>query len=150
MGEEENLTHYGQSISEIEQFDDDPRSDDEDEEKNKKLDAEMNFGGFMTKSDVEFSTGKGNSRQDYIEEMIAESKKRKFEQQKDKEEALKKTQDLDSKWKDIFKDLRSDGSCYAKKTKVLKHILTILHQGYFAFSYFSENFQKHMFSALGK
>ena len=119
MGEEENLTHYGQSISEIEQFDDDPRSDDEDEEKNKKMDAEMNFGGFMTKSDVEFSTGKGNSRQDYIEEMIAESKKRKFEQQKDKEEALKKTQDLDSKWKDIFKDLRSDGSCYAKKTKVL-------------------------------
>ena len=133
LGEEENLTHYGQSISEIEQFDDDPRSDDEDEEKNKKMDAEMNFGGFMTKSDVEFSSGKGNSRQDYIEEMIAESKKRKFEQQKDKEEALKKTQDLDSKWKDIFKDLRSDGSCYAKKTKVLKHILTILHQGYFAF-----------------
>merc|ERR1711899_152515 len=35
----------------------------------------------------------------------------------DKEEALKKTQDLDSKWKDIFKGLRSDGSCYAKKTK---------------------------------
>merc|ERR1712156_332974 len=52
LGEEENLTHYGQSISELEQFDDDPRSDDEDEEKNKKMDAEMNFGGFMTKSDV--------------------------------------------------------------------------------------------------
>merc|ERR1712223_502252 len=93
------------------------RSDDEDEENNKKMDAEMNFGGFMSRTNVEFSSGKGNSRQDYIEEMIAESKKRKFEQQKDKEEALKKTQDLDSKWKDIFKDLRSDGSCYAKKTK---------------------------------
>ena len=33
MGEEESLTHYGQSISEIEQFDDDPRSDDEGEGK---------------------------------------------------------------------------------------------------------------------
>ena len=36
MGEEESLTHYGQSISEIEQFDDDPRSDDEGDEKQMK------------------------------------------------------------------------------------------------------------------
>ena len=36
MGEEESLTHYGQSISEIEQFDDDPRSDDEGEGKQMK------------------------------------------------------------------------------------------------------------------
>ena len=118
MGEEESLTHYGQSISEIEQFDDDPRSDDEDEN-NKKMDAEMNFGGFMSRTDVEFSTGKGNSRQDYIEEMIAESKKRKFEQQKDKEEALKKTQDLDQKWKDIYSSLKMAGTIYAKKSKVI-------------------------------
>merc|ERR1739848_304734 len=75
----------------------------------------MNFGGFMTKSDVDFSTGKGNSRQDYIEEMIAKSKKLKFDNQKDKEEVLKKTKDLDSKWRDIFTDLKSSGSVYAKK-----------------------------------
>jgi len=121
LGEEENLTHYGQSISEIEQFDDDPRSDDEDEKTKMQMDAEMtgmNFGGFMTKSDVEFSTGKGNSRQDYIEEMIAKSKKLKFDNQKDKEEVMKKTKDLDSKWKDIFTDLKSSGSCYARKLKV--------------------------------
>ena len=117
LGEEESLTHYGQSISEIEQFDDDPRSDDEDEN-NKKMDAEMNFGGFMSRTDVEFSSGKGNSRQDYIEEMIAESKKRKFEQQKDKEEALKKTQDLDQKWKDIYSSLKMSGAIYTKKSKV--------------------------------
>ena len=118
MGEEESLTHYGQSISEIEQFDDDPRSDDEDAGSSKKMDAEMNFGGFMSRQDMEFSSGKANSRQDYIEEMIAESKKRKFENQKDKEEALKKTNDLDQKWKDIFISLKSSGSVYNKKSKV--------------------------------
>lgn len=69
LGDEENLTHFGQSISEIEQFEDDPRSDDE--EDNKKMDSEMNFGGFLTQNDVEFSTGKANSRKEWIEEMIA-------------------------------------------------------------------------------
>ena len=61
----------------------------------------MNFGGFMSRTDLEFSSGKGNTRQDYIEEMIAESKKRKFENQKDKQEQETKTKDLDQKWKDM-------------------------------------------------
>jgi len=122
LGEEESLTHYGQSISEIEQFDDDPRSDDEGEGKYegnqmKKADTEMNFGGFMSRTDLEFSSGKGNTRQDYIEEMIAESKKRKFENQKDKQEQETKTKDLDQKWKDMAETLRNSGTFYAKKIK---------------------------------
>ena len=43
MGEEESLTHYGQSISEIEQFDDDPRSDDEGEGKQMKQAVKSNI-----------------------------------------------------------------------------------------------------------
>lgn len=60
LGEEENLTHFGQSITDIEQFDDDPRSDDEEMDK-KKMDADMNFGGFLTQKDLEYAGGKGNN-----------------------------------------------------------------------------------------
>ena len=50
MGEEESLTHYGQSISEIEQFDDDPRSDDEGDEKQmKQMVRSNNFKRLKTK-----------------------------------------------------------------------------------------------------
>ena len=119
LGEEENLTHYGQSISELEQFDDDPRSDDEaDQEASKKLDAEQHFGGFLTQSDMEFSSGKSNSRREWIENMIADSKKRKFEQQKNKEDTLKMTQDLDQQWKDMAGGLRTNGTIYTKKEDV--------------------------------
>ena len=78
----------------------------------------MNFGGFMSRTDLEFSSGKGNTRQDYIEEMIAESKKRKFENQKDKQEQETKTKDLDQKWKEMAETLRLSGTFYAKKAKV--------------------------------
>ena len=119
LGEEENLTHYGQSISELEQFDDDPRSDDEaDQETSKKLDAEHHFGGFLNQTDLEFSSGKSNSRKEWIETMIAESKKRKFDQQKDKEDSLKMTQDLDQKWKEMAGGLRNSGTIYSKKEEV--------------------------------
>ena len=119
LGEEENLTHYGQAISEIEQFDDDPRSDDE--EDSKKLTSEMNFGGFLTQNDIEFQTGKGNSRKDWIEQMIAESKKRKFDQQKDKEETLKMTQEVDNAWKSIYGHLKATKGIYSKKFEELEN-----------------------------
>jgi hypothetical protein len=39
--------------------------------------AESHFGGFLTRSDIEFAEGKSNSRKDWIDTMIADSKKRK-------------------------------------------------------------------------
>jgi hypothetical protein len=48
--------------------------------------SRAHFGGFMTQSDVEFASGKSNSRKEWIEEMIAESKKKKMEKQKNTEE----------------------------------------------------------------
>ena len=77
LGEEETLTHFGKSLAEIETFED-PKSDDDDEEgeDGARLGAnfvdETHFGGFLTKSDVEYASGKGNTRKEWIDEMIAE------------------------------------------------------------------------------
>ena len=40
LGGEEQLTHLGKSLAEIERLDDDPRSDDEDDDETKRLDGE--------------------------------------------------------------------------------------------------------------
>ena len=56
---------------------------------------------------MEFSSGKGNSRKEWIETMIAESKKRKYDQQKDKEDALKETKILDDQWKSCYGELNN-------------------------------------------
>merc|ERR1712226_204395 len=49
---------------------------------------------------------------------IADSKKRKFEQRKNKEDTLKMTQDLDQQWKDMAGGLRTNGTIYTKKEDV--------------------------------
>ncbi len=114
LGEEEGLTHFGKSITDLERFEDDPRSDDEDADgNNKKLNSEQHFGGFLTQNDLEFSSGKANSRKDWIEQMIADSKLRKVELQKDKEESLEMTRGLDSDWKAVLPYLHEE--IYGKK-----------------------------------
>ena len=40
LGGEEQLTHLGKSLAEIERLQDDPRSDDEDDDETKRLDGE--------------------------------------------------------------------------------------------------------------
>jgi nucleolar protein 14 len=47
--------------------------------------------------------------------MITESKKRKFETQKDKEDNIKLTTELDTQWKEMGKNLKMSGSIYTKK-----------------------------------
>ncbi|GLV32750.1 lethal (3) 07882 [Carabus blaptoides fortunei] len=107
LADDEVLTHRGQTLSEIEKFDD-PRSDDEDDEedgrrKSGKLDdnfvGDAHFGGGILSR-----TGKdgAKSHKDLIEQLIAESKKRKAEKQKTKEQTLELTEKLDSEWKDLL------------------------------------------------
>lgn len=52
------------------------------------------------------------SHKDLIEQLIAESKKRKAEKQKEKEQTLDLTEKLDSEWKDlqpvVFKKMRTE------------------------------------------
>ncbi|KAF3421845.1 hypothetical protein E2986_01393 [Frieseomelitta varia] len=103
LNDEEVLTHRGQTLEEIEKFDD-PKSDDEysDDENgsgklNNKFVNEAHFGGgVLSKSESE------KSRKDLIDELIAESKKRKAERQKIREQTIDLTEKLDSEWRDLL------------------------------------------------
>merc|ERR1719481_2560296 len=72
LGDDYNLTHGGARIEDIDKFDDPKSDDDEDGEEllSKEFVDEAHFGGFMSKADDEFKAGKGNSRKDYIENLI--------------------------------------------------------------------------------
>lgn len=105
LNDEEILTHRGQTLEEIEKFDD-PRSDDEeysdDDNKTGKLDkdfvSEAHFGGGV----LSRNSDSAMSRKDLIEQLIAESKKRKAEKQKIREQTLDLTEKLDTEWKDLL------------------------------------------------
>lgn len=72
--------------------------------------AEGHFGGGMlSKTD---SKDGAKSHKDLIEQLIAESKKRKAEKQKEKEQTLDLTEKLDTEWKDlqpvVFKKMKKE------------------------------------------
>jgi len=104
LGDDYNLTHGGARIDDIDKFDD-PKSDDEDAEEllGKEFVDEAHFGGFMSRADDEFKAGKGNSRKEYIENLIRESKKKKAEKRKADQEAEDKTNELDGEWKGLLR-----------------------------------------------
>ena len=56
---------------------------------------------------MEFASGKSNTRKEWIEQMIAESKKRRHEKQTALEEAETQTTELDKKWRDMHHNPRS-------------------------------------------
>lgn len=109
LNEEEELTHYGQSLAEMEKLNDLVDSDSESDEKGL-LSAELtasHFGGggglLRKKTPGEKDEGghRAKSRQELIEEMILKSKQEKRERQNQKEEAQVLTEKLDQDWKNI-------------------------------------------------
>uniref|UniRef100_UPI0037E97761 nucleolar protein 14 n=1 Tax=Semicossyphus pulcher TaxID=241346 RepID=UPI0037E97761 len=111
LNEEEELTHYGQSLAEMEKFNDLVNSDDESEEKGL-LSAELTAshfgggGGLLRKKasgdqQEEEGSQRAKSRQELIEELIQKSKQEKRERQVQKEEAQELTEKLDQEWKSI-------------------------------------------------
>ncbi|KAF5290007.1 hypothetical protein FQR65_LT11673 [Abscondita terminalis] len=105
LANDEVLTHKGQTLNEIEKFDD-PKSDDDDSlngDNTGKLESDFvgdaHFGG-----GVLTNTGSEGfkSHKDMINQLIAESKKRKAEKQKAKERTLELTEKLDEEWKDLI------------------------------------------------
>ena len=60
-----------------------------------------------SQSDVEFASGKSNTRKEWIEQMIAESKKRKLEKATALEEAESQTKKLDERWKEMHHNPKS-------------------------------------------
>ncbi|XP_065556915.1 nucleolar protein 14-like [Artemia franciscana] len=95
VDEDTILTHRGQSLAELERYDD-PRSDEDDEENSGRLGSsitESHFGGGL------LSKKEGGPTP--IEQLIADSKKRKDERQKLREETEELTEQLDSDFKSI-------------------------------------------------
>ena len=56
---------------------------------------------------MEFASGKSNTRKEWIEQMIADSKKRKLEKQTALEEAETQTAELDKRWKEMHHNPKS-------------------------------------------
>ena len=108
IGDDFNLTHGGEKLSEIDKFEN-PNSDNDEDDNllGKEFVDEAHFGGFMTKADEDFKSGKANSRKDFIENLIRESKKKKAEKRKAEEEAEEKTLALDQGWKNLFSQTRT-------------------------------------------
>ncbi|XP_016305757.1 nucleolar protein 14-like [Sinocyclocheilus anshuiensis] len=108
LNEEEELTHYGQSLAEMEKMTDVIDSDSDSEEKGL-LSAELTAthfgggGGLLRKKSAgdEDEEHKPKSRQELIEELIIKSKQEKRERQTQKEEAQELTEKLDQEWKSI-------------------------------------------------
>ncbi|KAK0092627.1 hypothetical protein PV326_001004 [Microctonus aethiopoides] len=103
LNDEEILTHRGQTLEEIEKFDD-PKSEDEfsdddnykDGQLGKKFVSDAHFGGGLLSKSNEQSSGK-----QLIQDLIAESKKRKAEQQNIRDQTIELTKKLDSEWRDL-------------------------------------------------
>jgi len=106
LGDDFNLTHDGEDLNNIDKFED-PKSDDEEAEEllGKEFVEKAHFGGFMTMDDDQFKAGRGNSRKDFIENLIRETKKKKAEKRRADEEAEEKTVDLDKSWKELNQSL---------------------------------------------
>jgi len=96
------LTHGGQSLAQIENFErvdlsDDEKIDPDDPERGKisaEFVSENFFGGFKA-TDAE---SKQMNRKEWIDEMILKSKKLKYERQKERDKTLDMTEELDKEW----------------------------------------------------
>ncbi|NXI85928.1 NOP14 protein, partial [Rhipidura dahli] len=110
LNEDEELTHFGQSLAEIEKLNDIVDSDSDTEEGGA-LSAELtaaHFGGGggllrkkVSSEQQDEEEEKPKSRKELIEEMIAKSKLEKQERQTRRESALELTEKLDKDWKEI-------------------------------------------------
>ncbi|XP_078455784.1 nucleolar protein 14 [Lampetra fluviatilis] len=116
--DEEQLTHYGQSLADVQALGDAPDSDSDTGDRGL-LSAEFteaHFGGggglLRRKKAAAAPVGEGEdggggaaaevphrSRKELIEELITKSKKEKFERQNAREQTLELTEKLDADWK---------------------------------------------------
>ncbi|XP_052497695.1 nucleolar protein 14 [Budorcas taxicolor] len=109
LNEDEELTHYGQSLADIEKHNDIVDSDSDAEDRGT-LSAELTAthfggGGGPLPGKAAQQPGEGEeppkSRRELIEELIARSKQEKRERQAQREDALELTEKLDQDWKEI-------------------------------------------------
>ncbi|XP_014778069.1 nucleolar protein 14 [Octopus bimaculoides] len=124
LNDEEDLTHYGQSLSEIDTFEDPLNSDDEDYDGRitGKMIAEEHFGGgFLSQTKGTDDESKKKPWKERMEELITQSRKEKMEQQQVREETIRMTEQINSEWKTLrflMSDSNSKGSFDEPKRKV--------------------------------
>ncbi|XP_016112723.1 nucleolar protein 14 [Sinocyclocheilus grahami] len=142
LNEEEELTHYGQSLAEMEKMTDVIDSDSDSEEKGL-LSAELTAthfgggGGLLRKKSAGDEDGehKPKSRQELIEELIIKSKQEKRERQTQKEEAQELTEKLDQEWKSIqnllaHKTPKAERKDETDKPKLDEYDMTVRELGF--------------------
>lgn len=98
LNDDEVLTHKGQTMEEIEQYHDTISDDDDDDEELGKLDAEFTGAAHFGGNELE----DGRNRKSVIDDLIAETKRRKAEVSKEKEEVNAMTRKLDENWRDLL------------------------------------------------
>ncbi|CAH1782802.1 unnamed protein product [Owenia fusiformis] len=99
----EELTHYGQSLSQLEKFEAPRHSDSEDEDEGRitgKMVAEEHFGGFLTQKEF-MDRDSEKTWKERMEETIAKSKKAKYDRQVEKDKTIEVTDKLDSDWQEL-------------------------------------------------
>uniref|UniRef100_A0ACB8E667 Nucleolar complex protein 14 n=1 Tax=Sphaerodactylus townsendi TaxID=933632 RepID=A0ACB8E667_9SAUR len=131
LNEEEELTHYGQSLADIEKLNDVVESDSDTEEAGM-LSAELTAahfgggGGLLRKKALLRQENENDktckSRKDLIDELIAKSKQEKRERQTQRENTLTLTEKLDNDWKEIQAFLSHKTSKSETKHKVEEKI----------------------------
>ncbi|XP_072026375.1 nucleolar protein 14-like isoform X2 [Amphiura filiformis] len=102
--DETQLTHYGQSLADIEKQETILESDEDDEDGAGKFGEEDHFGGFLTKKKISSEKeqeSENKSRKEMLEDIIINSKKEKYERQHEKDTLITLTEKLDKEWKDV-------------------------------------------------
>ncbi|XP_073680177.1 nucleolar protein 14 [Garra rufa] len=142
LNEEEELTHYGKSLAEMEKMTAVIDSDSDSEEKGL-LSAELTAthfgggGGLLRKKSAgdEDEELKPKSRQELIEELIIRSKQEKRERQTQKEESQVLTDKLDQEWKSIqsllsHKTPKAERKDEAEKPKLDQYDMMVRELGF--------------------
>ncbi|UJR15870.1 hypothetical protein I4U23_002796 [Adineta vaga] len=101
LNDEEDLTHYGQSLSKSDELNQKPVIDDYDDDEPGKgrLNSEHFFGGFKSSNEQR----KPQTKQEWIEDMIKSTKLDKYERQRENEKVFDMTTTLDEQWKALSK-----------------------------------------------
>lgn len=102
LDEGEDLTHYGQTLSSLEKFEKSDESDDEvaDGKLGEEYTAKAHFGG-GTQAEEEPLGNAAKSRKELLDELIAMTKKRKYDLQSEKDSAHEMTEKLDEQLKGV-------------------------------------------------
>jgi nucleolar protein 14 len=105
--EDDELTHYGQSLADMDDFDEIRLSSDS--EGSVQVDVD-HFGGFLTKKKIssqqvleggEDEEGRRKSRKEIMEEIVAKSKAAKYEKQEVRRQVEDLLEEVDEEWKEI-------------------------------------------------